>query len=107
MLTKGFYAPYALVLNPMMYARLASLMQKGRRELELVEKLVQAGIFQSTTVPKDQAMVVSPQPWNFDLVLGQDVVTAYMGNGGMDHLFRVFEALVLRVKRPGAICVLK
>jgi len=36
--------------------------------------------------------------------VAQDLITAYMGNEGLDHLFRVMETLVLRVKRPGAIC---
>ena len=43
---------------------------------------------------------------NFDLAIAQDLITAYMGNEGLDHLFRVMESLVLRIKRPGAICVL-
>ena len=107
LLAADYDAPYALVLNPTAYARLASLMQHGRRELDLVERLVGVGIFQSTNLPDGQALVVSPASWNFDMVVGQDVVTAYLGNQGIDHLFRVFETLVLRVKRPGAICVLK
>ena len=28
--------------------------------------------------------------WNFDLVIGQDVVTAYLANEGLDQRFRVF-----------------
>ena len=58
-------------------------------------------------MPDDQAMVLSLGAWNFDLVVGQDVVTAYTGNEGIDQKFRIFETLCLRIKRPGAICVLK
>ena len=105
--SSGFAGPYAVVLSPGMYARLASLIQHGRRELDMVEKLAGAGIFQSTIMPDDQVMVVSSQAWNFDLVVGQDVVTAYVGNEGLDHRFRVFETLALRIKRAGAICLLK
>ena len=103
----GYDAPYAMVLSPGMYARLASLLQQGRREVELVEKLIGAGLFQSTSLPDDQVIVVSPQAWNLDLVVGQDIVTGYLGNEGLDQRFRVFETLALRIKRPGAICVLK
>jgi len=105
--SEGFDRPYAVILRPEMYARLASLMQHGRRELDMVEKLADAGIFQSTNMPEEQALVVSPGVWNFDLVVGQDAVTAYVGNEGLDHRFRVFETLALRIKRPGSICVLK
>lgn len=107
MLQAGYDGPYALVLSPAMYARLASLMSAGRREMEMVEKLVKVGVFQSTGMPEDMALVLSPQAWNMDLVVGQDVVTAYLGNEGLDHRFRIFETLALRVKRAGAICVLK
>ena len=51
--------------------------------------------------------MVSPQAWNVDLVVGQDVVTAYLGNEGLDHRFRIFETLAVRIKRPGASCILK
>ena len=104
---EGFDAPYAVVMSPGMYARMASLMEHGRRELEMVERLAQAGVFQYPAMTDDQVLVVSARPWNLDLVVGQDVVTAYVGNEGLDHRFRIFETLALRVKRPGAICVLK
>ena len=104
---KGYDGPFALVMDPGMFARLASLMQQGRRELDLVEKLVTAGIFQSTQMPADTVLVTSPQPWNYDLVVGQDVVTAYVGNEGLDHRFQIFETLALRIKRAGSVCVLR
>ena len=102
----GFDAPHALVLNPIMFAQLAGSMQQGREELEMVEEIVKGGIFQSPVIPEDKVLVVSPKAWNFDMVVGQDAVTAYVGNVGMDQRLRLFESLVLRVKLPGAICVL-
>jgi uncharacterized linocin/CFP29 family protein len=104
---EGFDAPYAAVMSPAMYASMAAQMRQGRREIEMVERLVQAGLFQSTSMEDGQVLVASPQPWNFDLVIGQDIATAYLGNEGLDHLFRIFETLVLRVKRPNAVCVLE
>lgn len=105
----GIDGPFAVVLSPTRYAQLASLMQHGmgRREMDMVEKLAAAGVFQYTGMPDDRVLVVSPQAWNFDLVVGQDTVTAYLGNEGLDHRFRIFETLVLRVKRPGAMRLLK
>ncbi len=102
----GYDAPFALVLSPGMHARLASLMADGRREIEMVEPLVGAGIHQSPAMPDDKVIVLSPQAWNMELVVGQDAVTAYVGNLGLDHRFRVFETLALRIKRAGGICVL-
>lgn len=103
----GFDAPFAVVMHPKMYARLASLMRQGRREIEMVEKIAESGIFESTALPDGEVLVVSPHSWNVDLVVGQDAVTAYLGNEGIDHRFRIFETLALRIKRPGAICVIE
>lgn len=104
----GFDGPFAAIMSPATYARLASLFMHGRRELELVRSVLEAGIFQSTDpAVAEQVLVLSPQSWNVDLVVGQDVTTAWLGNEGLDQRFRIFETLALRVKRPGAICVLK
>jgi uncharacterized linocin/CFP29 family protein len=102
----GIDEPYALVLTPKKYAELASLMQHGRREMAMVESVVEAGLFQYPDLPEDKAILVGASAWNADIVLGQDIATAYLGNEGVDHRFRIFETLALRIKRPEAICVL-
>ncbi len=102
----GFDAPYVLVLNPARYAQLAGSMQQGREELEMVEHLVSGGIFQSPVMPEDKVLVLSPKSWNMDMVVGQDAVTAYTGNAGMNQCLHLFETLALRVKLPGSIFVL-
>lgn len=109
MQTKGCDGPFAVVLGAMKYAELASLMQPGHgmRALEMVEKLAKAGVFPYAQMPENQVLVVSPQAWNMDLVVGQDVVTSYTGNVGLDQSFRVFETIALRVKRPEAVMLLK
>jgi uncharacterized linocin/CFP29 family protein len=103
----GFDPPYTLVLGPALFAKLASLMHTGRREIETVRELVAGGILQWADMPADQALVVSAASWNVDMVVGQDIATAWLGNDGLDQLFRIFETVALRVKRPGAACVLK
>ncbi|NLG27149.1 MAG: bacteriocin family protein [Chloroflexi bacterium] len=103
----GFEAPYALVMNPVQYAKLAGLMSMGRREIDMVEKIAGGGIQQWAEMPVDQVLVVAAAPWNVDMVVGQDVVTGFTGNVGLDYEFKVFETLALRVKRPGALFLLK
>ncbi|MGC9359790.1 MAG: family 1 encapsulin nanocompartment shell protein, partial [Anaerolineae bacterium] len=102
----GIDEPYALVLTPKLYAELASLMQHGRREMAMVESVVEAGLFQYPKMPAEKALLVGASAWNADIVLGQDIATAHLGNEGLDHRFRIFETLALRIKRPEAICVL-
>lgn len=102
----GYDAPFALVISPMRFATLAGSMAQGREEIKMVEELVEAGILECPGMPDDKALVVSPAAWNLDMVVGQDAVTAYVGNDGMDQKLRVFETLALRIKRAGAVCVL-
>lgn len=105
--SNGFDGPFALVMSHKLYARLASLMLHGQRELKMVEELVQAGIFRSTAMPDNQALVVSPQAWNLDMVVGQDIATAFTGNEGLDLTFCILETVALRFKRPGAALLLR
>ena len=62
------------------------------------------GLFRSPLLGKDQGLVVSLGAFNFDLVIGQDLIAAYAGNDGLDQTFKVMETLALRIKQPGAIC---
>lgn len=104
----GFYAPYALVVSPALYALLQRpYKQSGRLESKLLESVADGGIHQSPALTAKQALLISQGPHHLDLAVGQDMVTAYLGPEGMDHLFRVLESLTLRIKQPGAICVLE
>jgi uncharacterized linocin/CFP29 family protein len=105
--TTGYDAPYALVMSPAQYAALASVIAMGRRELDMVEKLAGAGIFQWPDMADGQVLIVAAAPWNVDMVVGQDVATAYTGNAGLDYQFQILETLALRIKRPGALFLLK
>jgi len=109
MRTSGVDGPYALVMSPAQYAKLVGLShgQGMRREIDMVEKLATAGVFQYAGMADDQVLLVSPQAWNLDFVVGQDAVTAYFGNEGLDHVFQIMETLVLRIKRPEAVLLLK
>jgi uncharacterized linocin/CFP29 family protein len=104
----GFYAPYALVVSPALYALLQRpYKQSGRLESKLLENIADGGIFQTPALAAKQALLVSQGPQYIDLAVGQDMITAYLGPEGMDHRFRVLESLILRIKQPEAICVLE
>lgn len=104
---KGFFGPYALVLHTSLYAKLHRVLPgTGELERELVEEIAKGGVFQTPFLPQDRALLVSQGPQNLDLAVAQDLITAYLGPEDMDHRFRVFETLVLRIKRPQALCVL-
>jgi uncharacterized linocin/CFP29 family protein len=73
---------------------------------KLVKGVAKGGFFQSPLLEKEEGFVISLGAFNMDLVIGQDLKTAYTGNEGLDHTFSVLESVTLRVKRPGAICKL-
>lgn len=105
---KGFYGPYALVLSPDLYATVQRIMPNtGRLEVQFLADLATVGVFQAPAMPAKTALLVATGPENLDLVVAQDLTAAYLGPDGMDHPFRVFESLVLRVKQSGAICLIK
>lgn len=104
----GFYPPYALVVSPALYGLLQRVYKNsGELESELVEEIAEGGIFHSPALAPKQALLVAKGPHWIDLAVAQDMITAYVGPEGMDHRFRVLESLVLRIKQPGAICVIE
>ena len=70
------------------------------------QKLCQAGVYRTSVLDQDQAVVVSVGAGNMDLVMALDLVTAYLSPEKMNHYFRVLEIVALRIKRPESIVVL-
>jgi uncharacterized linocin/CFP29 family protein len=104
---EGFFGPYAVIVSPALYAKTQRFGKGMRLESKLITDVAQGGLLQSPMLGANQGLVVSLGAHNIDLVIGQDLTTAYMGNEKLDHLFRVMETLALRIKRPEAICTLE
>jgi uncharacterized linocin/CFP29 family protein len=105
---KGFYAPYAMVAPPHLYSRIHRYVNtSGMMEIEYIRQIITQGVYFSSVVPDHQVLVVSTGMQNFDLAVSQDFKTAYLGAQNMNHPFRVLESVVLRIKRPGSICVIE
>lgn len=103
-----FFGPYALAVSPRLYAALNQVYRDTPYlELERVEKLVRAGVYQSPVLPEKGAVLVAVGAENLDLAVAQDLTIAFLETRSMNHYFRVLESLVLRIKRPQAICTLE
>lgn len=103
----GFYGPYALAVSPVLYAYMNRVYKNtGVLEIDQVARIVTDGVFQTAVLRENEAVVVATGEANMDLVVAQDMVTAFLETRNMNHLFRVFEVLALRIKRTQAICVL-
>ncbi|MBL9002825.1 MAG: bacteriocin family protein [Myxococcales bacterium] len=104
----GFYGPYCLITSPHLHAKLARFVENtGVSELNHLREVCTDGVFRSSVLTKNTAVVVSTGPQNFDLAVAQDFRVAYLGAEQMNHPFRVFECAVLRIKRAQAICTLE
>ncbi|HGE71575.1 TPA: bacteriocin [Candidatus Poribacteria bacterium] len=108
LLDAGFYGPYAMIISGSLFALLHRVYSTtGTLEIAMIKELITDGVFQSPILKGNSAVIVATGRENFDLVIAQDLVTAYLGPEGMDHVFRVFESIALRIKRPKSICVFK
>jgi uncharacterized linocin/CFP29 family protein len=103
--TQGFTGPYALAVSPRLYAELNRIFDNtGVLELEQVEKLARSGVYSTAALPEPSAILLDNGAENLDLAVGLDISTAYVESTNLNHRLRVLESLVLRIRRPGAIC---
>ncbi len=109
LLSAGFYGPYAVVVNPTAFSLLHRVYaSSGVLEINHLREIATAGVFQTSTIPPEiPGVVLSTGIQNFDIAIGQDLTTAYLGVEAMNHPFRTLESMVLRIKRPGAICTME
>ncbi len=104
----GYYSDVALILNPKDYAVLHRVYENtGVLEITQIKELFSAGVFISPAVPAKSAIAVATGLENMDLFVSQDLITAYTEYTNMDHYFRVFESVALRIKRPQSICTIE
>lgn len=107
LLDKNNSGERALVMSNDLYGKLHRIQPgTGLMEIDRVKSLVNGPVLRSTRVEKGKAVLLYCDPHNLDLVIGQDMITAYMGNEALDHAFRVMETILPRIKRPQAIAVL-
>jgi uncharacterized linocin/CFP29 family protein len=108
LLRMGHTGPYALVLSPELYA-LVHRVHQGTHVLEIehIRELMTAGVFQSPMIKSGTGVVVDAGKQNVDLAIASDFDTTFLDQDNMNYYFRVYEAIVPRIKRPTAICTLE
>ena len=106
--TQGFFGPYAVVTSPGLFVHLNRVFDNtGVLEIDQIGRLARAGVFLSPVLPEPSAVVVSVGAENLDLAVAQDMITAYLQVENLNHHFRVFEAVTLRIKQASAIATLE
>ncbi|MGE4485856.1 MAG: encapsulin, partial [Oscillospiraceae bacterium] len=77
----------------------------GLLEIDRVGKLLNGHIYKSPVLGKEKAALVCSDERNMDLVVGQDMAAAYLEQKDLNHILRVLETVMLRIKRRKAIVV--
>jgi uncharacterized linocin/CFP29 family protein len=103
----GFLGPYTLALTPKSYNHLFRLYpQSDTTELEHAQQVVTAGIFKAPALPGGGVLIDTSGPFA-NLLLGQDMMTSFVGVAPARYQFAIIESVALWVRVPEAVCVLK
>jgi uncharacterized linocin/CFP29 family protein len=103
----GFLGPYTLALTPRSYNHLFRLYpQSDTTELEHARQVVTAGIIKAPALPGGGVLIDTSGPFA-NIVLGQDLMTSFVGPAPAQYQFAILESVALWVRVPEAICILK
>ena len=108
LLAHNHHRPFALAVSARDYARLVQ-QREGQfaPELDGISRLCDDGVYTSPAIPEGKAVLVSTGDQNFDIAVAEDLSLTHIGEADQDALMRVYECLVLRIKRPKAIVVIE
>jgi uncharacterized linocin/CFP29 family protein len=103
--SQGFNSNLVFILNPKDYSKAFRLFgNSGVLEINQIKELFDFGVFSTYAVPEGTVVALSTGLENMDLVIAQDIITAYLAYDNMEHYFRVFELIAFRIKNPVSIC---
>lgn len=103
----GFHGPYALALAPDLYNKLYRLYPQGYQiELQHIEGILGSKVVKAPGIGKGGALLATGSQFA-SIVIGQDMMTGFIGPDNSDFKFRITESLVLRLRVPESVCVLK
>lgn len=110
LLAKHYVPPFTLICQSSAYMDAEVLISNtGRSQLQRIRELIQGPVLVSANLKAsdggaDSAILMKTGAENADLPVGQDMRSFYMQTRDMNFHFKVFEALVPRIKRATAIC---
>ena len=108
LLEHNHHRPFALAVSPRDYARLVRQREgEFAPELDAILRLCDDGVYTSPAIPDGKSVLVSTGDQNFDIAIAEDLSVSFLGERDQDYPFRVYECLVLRIKRPKSICTIE
>lgn len=101
---QGIFGEYALVLSPDLYLKLQRIQPgTGLLEIERISKLLGGNVFHVPVLGAGKAALVCSNQRYMDLVVGQDLSTAYLEQSNLNHRLRILETVLFRLKRKEAV----
>lgn len=102
----GFHGPYALALAPADYNRLYRRYDQGNQtEMGHVESIVTDGIVKAPAIESGGVLLATGKQFA-SIVLGQDLMSGFIGPADGDYEFSVSETIALRLRAPESVLVL-
>lgn len=102
--SNSIYGTYALIVSPDLFMKLQRIQPgTGLLEIERISKLLKGNVFSSPVLGTQKAVLVCSEPRYMDLVIGQDLATAYLEQKDLNHRFRILETVLPRIKRKEAV----
>lgn len=104
----GYAGAYSLVVSPDLYLQLQRIQPgTGMLEIDRISSLIGKKVLKSMILAEKTAVMVASAPYCLDLLIGQDIATAYLETVDMNHHLRIMETALLRIKCPDAVVVYK
>jgi uncharacterized linocin/CFP29 family protein len=104
--SNGILGRYTLIVSPDLFVQLQRIQPAlGMTEAERITKMLNGNLIQSPILNKNSAVLVCGESQYMDLALGIDVKTGYLETKDFNHVFRIVETALLRIKRNDAIIV--
>jgi uncharacterized linocin/CFP29 family protein len=108
LLSENHHRPFALAVSANDYARIVRLREgQFAPELDAIARLCDDGVYTSPAIDDGKSVLLSTGDQNVDLAVAEDLAIQFLGERDQDFPFRVYECLVLRIKRPRAICTIE
>ena len=101
----GIMGSYVLCVSPALYIELQRI-QPGTGVIEKDRIASQlSGLYAAPVLKGRSAVLLSAEPQNLDLAIGVDMSAAYLELKDLNHVCRILETAVVRIKRPQSIVV--
>lgn len=103
---QSIYGKLALIVSPDLYMQMQRIQPgTGVLESDRISKMLNGNIFTSPVLGTNKAALLCAEPNYIDIVIGQDIETAYLELKDLNHVLRILETALLRIKNRKSIVV--